>query len=324
LHLDLGITTGNPVERGSWLFSLAEKKKLHGIWIGEDIDRLNDIFTVTSLPLLETTTPLVGIGITSPLIRNLSTLARAALALHELSPHRFRLGLGIGGLRDLEKKGIPLSNPTQILREAVSLLRRMWSKEKVTSRGLFPLNGYEVGGRAEIPIFFGVRGPRLLKLAGELADGVILSGPKSYVKTAVSLVKEGLEKRPQLPKVFTIVVWMPTLLILREEDLALARETVAVVSADVPEKVLEMSEIDRELVKTVRKAVLKDGVQQAAGLVTEELLKEFSVSGSASEVCGELRSFRENGVDEVVFGPPYGRDWKASVTALVDAWGSLL
>lgn len=318
MHLSLGITTSSSVEKIAWLNSLAEERRLHGIWIGEDIDRLNDVFTMTSLTLLETTTPIVGVGITSLLIRNISTIARAALTLHELSPGRFRLGLGIGGLQDLAKKTSLF--PAKALQEAVNLLRKIWSKKKVSSEGLFPLNGYEVRGVAEVPVFFGVRGPRLLKLAGELADGVILSGPKSYIKKAVGLVKEGLKKRHESSRKFTVVVWVPTVLVLRREDLALARETVAVVSADIPEKVLEMSNVNEEKVRAVREVLLKEGIRKASGLVTGELLEEFSVAGSASEVCQELRSFGKNGVEEVVFGPPYGADWKASITALSEAW----
>jgi 5,10-methylenetetrahydromethanopterin reductase len=304
-----------------WLSDLCQNMSLDGIWIGEDIDRPHDVFIMTSIALLRTSAAKVGIGITSPLIRNLSTTARAAVALQELGLGRFILGLGVGGLRDLAEKGITVERPSELLKDAADLLRRVWSGEKVTSSRGFTLDEYSLRRCLQTPIYFGVRGPRLLKLAGEVADGVIISGPRRYIEKATALVKEGLKRRRERPpNAFDIVVWVPTILIRHGEDLNLARETVALVAADAPEQIIEMAEIDRAEVQTVREAVFRVGVKEAARLVTEDLLRDFSIYGDEGQICQSFHSLAKYGVNKVVFGPPYGRNWRNAATDVVGAW----
>ena len=160
-----------------------------------------------------------------------------------------------------------------------------------------------------------------MKLAGEVADGVIISGPRRYIEKATALVREGLERRRERPpNTFDIVVWVPTILIRHGEDLNLARETVALVAADAPKQIIEMAEIDREKVQAVHEAVFKFGVKEAARLVTEDLLKDFSLYGDEEQICQSFRSLAKYGVNKVVFGPPYGRDWRNAAIDVVGAW----
>jgi len=321
LRLNLGVTSSASVERMRWLSDLCQEMSLDGLWIGEDIGRPHDVFVLASLALLRTSSTKVGIGITSPLIRNISTTARAAVGLQELGSGRFILGLGVGGLHDLAEGGIVVDRPRALLKEASGLLRSIWSGEKVTSTGRFPLQRYAIRTGLQTPIYLGVRGPRLLELAGEVADGVILSGPRLYRERAVALVRDGVGKRRGQPSApFEIVVWVPTILVRRPQDLALARETVALMIADTPRQILEMSEIDPERVQPIRDAVFRSGVKEAAGLVAEDLLSEFCIAGDREQICQSFHSLERYGVSKVVFGPPFGREWRSAVVEVVEAW----
>lgn len=320
MNLSIGITTSASFEKVNWLTSFSDEMNVYGIWVGEDIDSLHDVFTLVSIFLLKTKSTKVGIGITSPLIRNISTIARASAGLRELDhKERFMLGLGIGGLQDLAKKGLVADKPLQIIKDAANLLRRIWLGEKVTSVGRFNLNNYSAKCDFNIPIYFGARGPKLLELAGEMADGVIISGPRSYIERATSIVKEGLKRRT-LDKNFTTVVWVPTILIKDGKGIEMAREVVAIVVADTPKRVLELCKIDEEKAQKVRNAVLKLGVKEASKLVDEELIRDFSIFGDAQEVCKDFLSLGKYGVDEAVFGPPYGLSWKDSIESVVREW----
>ncbi|MCP8304880.1 MAG: LLM class flavin-dependent oxidoreductase [archaeon] len=322
MNLSAGITTSASFKKVDWLASLAEETKLYRIWVGEDIDNLHDIFTLTSIFLLKTSLTKVGIGITSPLIRNITTIARATAGLMELdSEERFTLGLGIGGLQDLARKGLAAEKPLQILRDASYLLRRIWLGEKVTYSGRFTLDGYSARCKFKIPIYFGARGPKLLELAGEIADGVIISGPRSYIEKATGLVKKGLERSNDPHRSFNMVVWLPTVLIEDGKGMAMAREVVSIVVSDTPKKVLKLSRIDEERTQKVRDAVSRFGVKKASELVTEDLIRDFSIFGNAQEICEDFHSLGKFGVDEVVFGPPYGLDWKSSILNVSKAWG---
>ncbi|GEM_PF-701950 len=322
MNLSLGLTTSSSIERTKWISGMADALGLHGVWIGEDIGSVQEIFTTTSLALLGTRRVNVGIGVTSPFIRNVTTIARAAIALSEIAPKRFRLGLGVGGLRDLASMGIQIKKPTEMMRKTVRLLRVIWTSRGIpVSEGDLKIGGYrpQFGGKEEIPIFMGVRGPKLLAQAAELADGLILSGPKKYVEESIKLV---LSRRTTLglSSKFCFVLWTPTIMVLERSDLELVKKIVAIVAADTPDSVLEMAGIAKDEVDEVRTDIAKHGIKDAAKNISSNLVEQFCISGDAGGICESLRHHSKLGVDEVVFGPPYGRDPKKAITEVAETW----
>jgi 5,10-methylenetetrahydromethanopterin reductase len=324
MQLVLGLTSGMQLHQIHDLANVAEKINIRKVWVGDDILGAHDVFTVASSLLLKHGAISVGIGVTSPLIRNITTIARASVALAQIGgDDRFSLGLGVGGLQDLRKLGIAVRNPTSVLRSASTILREIWKGKKVTfETGDFKLNHYRSSVIVEhpIPIFLGVRGPRLLNLAGETADGIVLSGPKTYLKEAIRLVKDSLEKNGRPIKDFTFAVWIPTMLVPQKSDLSPVKQTVAHVLSDTPKNVLEMAELDSARVARVREAVQRDGAASAAKLVNEVLLNETAVQGNARQICRTLKAFERIGVQEVVFGPPYGAKPVTALEEVADAW----
>ena len=112
-------------------------------------------------------------------LRQPAVLAKAAATLDRLSGGRVELGLGAGSFWDaIAAMGGPRRSPGEALaalREAVAVIRAMWSGE----RGLrVPGDHYSVAGvhsgprpAHDVGIWLGVYGPRALALLGEVADG---------------------------------------------------------------------------------------------------------------------------------------------------------
>jgi len=323
MNLSVGLTTSFSIEKIKWITERADTLGFYGVWVGEDIGKPQEIFTATSLVLLGTRKAKVGIGVTSPVIRNITTVARAAVALDEISPERFRLGLGVGGIQDLASIGIQIRKPTELMRRAVGLLRTIWTNRKL------PVNDEAINIRdyrphykssREIPVFMGVRGPKLLTLAAEIADGVILSGPKRYIEEAIKLILERREAL-QLPRSrFCFVVWNPTILLLDRSDLELAKKVVAVVAGDTPDAVLKIAGIEKSDIETVRNDVAEHGVEKASENIPDRLLDQFCISGEANQICDIFHGYSKLGVDEAVFGPPFGRDAKNAIQKMAQAW----
>jgi len=325
LLLDLGVTSGTSLNVVR-LSGLAQKLGFHCLWIGEDIHARRDVFTLASTALLQTSKIKVGIGITSPLIRNVSSIARASVTLTEIGgDDRFILGLGVGGLQDLAKLGVSVDKPDVLLRDAVDLLRRMWRGETITFKsGHFKLEHYytRYGLGYHVPIFLGVRGPKLLELAGEIADGVIISGPKKYLRKAIGLVKKGIGRSENPKKAFRFVVWVPTILTERKLDVNLVKKSVAFVLTDTPRNVLEMAELNIDRVERIKQAFERLGLARASRLVTDELIQETAMHGSPQQLCKAFESLENLGADEVVFGPPYGVNKERAIVRLSRAWRS--
>lgn len=210
MKLSLGVTTSMPLRESLALAGQAEKAGYHRVWVGEDL-RKGDVFACLSVLACRTNRIKLGTGVTSPWVRNLGVIANSAAGVQGLSGGRFILGLGVGGLPELVR--ITASEPRRVvarIREAVSLLRRIFKGEEVTHQGFSVLRGYSLVSVAPAPrIYLGVRGPRLLALAGEIADGVIISGPKRYLGEAVKIVVEAAAENGRDPGEVEKVLWNP-------------------------------------------------------------------------------------------------------------------
>jgi 5,10-methylenetetrahydromethanopterin reductase len=324
LQLDLGLTSGMQLSQISKLSALAQEMGIETVWVGDDLTRENEVFTLASSILLKHGKMNVGIGVTSPLARNITTIARASLTLAQIGgDNRFRLGLGVGGLQDLKKLGVTFRNPASMLTNASNLVRDIWKGETLTSEAdPFKLNRYHssVKSRQGVPILFGVRGPKLLALAGEVADGVILSGPKTYLTKARNLVRNRLSKRQRSSRDFAYVIWIPTIVTEKPSDLKLVKRTVAFVLSDTPKNVLEMADLDSETVEKITIARQRRDVTYAARLIDDYLLNEVAIHGDAKQVCEKLKTFERLGVQEVVFGPPYGVRPHIAMAKIAKSW----
>ena len=322
--LDLGLTSNAPIRQALSIASAAKRTGVHGIWIGEDIGRGPDVFVLTSAMMLRIPDKKVGIGVTSPAVHNITTIARAAVTLSGITPRRFRLGLGVGGLQDLSKLGVTSERPVGMLRDAVRCLRRIWAGETLTVEGeSFELQRYfaRYQPRYRIPIYLGVRGPKLLRLAGRIADGVLLSGPVSYLKKAISMVRSEAAERGTRSD-FRVVVWTPTLVMRRKSDRGRAKVVAATVIADTPLPVLQMAGVSDDAVHIIKRLARESDYKTASDHVTDVLLDSFTISGNPEQITEVFQSLEELGADEIVFGPPYGHPVLRSVNEVVEAWES--
>ena len=102
MRLSLGLVTAMTIRKSIALAKAAEDVGYHRIWAGEDIFH-REVFTYLSVLSLNTEGIGLGTAITSPYVRNLPVLANSTKALSELSKGGFILGLGVGGLPEVER-----------------------------------------------------------------------------------------------------------------------------------------------------------------------------------------------------------------------------
>jgi alkanesulfonate monooxygenase SsuD/methylene tetrahydromethanopterin reductase-like flavin-dependent oxidoreductase (luciferase family) len=122
--------------------------------------------------------------------RSPASMAQTAATVDDLSGGRFRLGLGTGHRATMGGwHGQDIGNPVAEMREYVSLVRALLAGDEPPT-GLrwsssFAFNGFKA--RADIPIYLAALSPAMLRLAGEIADGVVLwACPASYVGDVVT------------------------------------------------------------------------------------------------------------------------------------------
>ena len=121
----------------------------------------------------------LGCAIIPVFTRPAPLIAMSAVTVNELAGGRFILGLGISTPNIVEQwMGVPFRKPVTMMRETVEALRAIFRGEKVTMAGkMVKINGF----RLDLPItnppkiYIGAQGAKMLRLAGELGDGVIVN-----------------------------------------------------------------------------------------------------------------------------------------------------
>ena len=121
--------------------------------------------------------------------RSPASMAQTAATIDDLSGGRFRLGLGTGHRATMGGwHGQDIGNPVAEMREYVALVRALLAGGEPPAglrwNSSFAFNGFKA--RADIPIYLAGLSPAMLRLAGEIADGVVLwACPASYVGDVV-------------------------------------------------------------------------------------------------------------------------------------------
>jgi 5,10-methylenetetrahydromethanopterin reductase len=170
------------------------------LWVASHLF-LRDPVTMAQVALAATTRLRVALMAMSPYAMHPVHIAMGAAALDELHPGRVVLCLGTGAPADRAAAGIAAPQPIATLREAILLCRGLLAGETVRLEGrAFRLDGQRrlAAGPAQMPILLAASRPGMLRLAGEVADGVLLSGGSSrpYVARCLDVVGEAAAGRP--------------------------------------------------------------------------------------------------------------------------------
>lgn len=190
----------------------AERLRCLTVWVNDD--RLQkDVFTVLAAVAQHTGELRLGPGVTNPYSRHPALIATAIGTLDELAGGRAVLGLGAGGTNH-RALGVQRRAPATALREAVTLVRGLLAGERVTVEGDV-VRACEAQldfapPRAGVPIYIGARGPRMLEVAGELADGVIVGNIASADgwRYALDHVAGGCRRADRDPAEVALTAWV--------------------------------------------------------------------------------------------------------------------
>ncbi|MFI5491625.1 glucose-6-phosphate dehydrogenase (coenzyme-F420) [Actinoplanes sp. NPDC051859] len=147
---------------------------------------------------------LLGTSVLTPTFRyHPAVIAQAFATLGCLAPGRVILGVGSG--ESLNEVPLGLTWPEgkerfARLKEAVALIRKLWTEDRVTFEGTYyrtELATIYDKPEQPVPIYIGASGPAATRLAGRVADGFITTSGKGhalYTDTLLPAVREGAEK----------------------------------------------------------------------------------------------------------------------------------
>lgn len=270
----------------------------------------------------------LGTGVLALQVRTPTLAAMGAATLQALHPERdVLLGLGISSPVVTERwHAAPYgTRPLSQVREYVTLVRELLEGDAVTFDG-----DHHSLKRARLGVRLGDRKPklvigalnrRMLALAGEVADGVLLNYlPAGAVPWCVEQVRSGEAAAGREPGSCTIYAYVHVGVCDREQALGLAqRDLFSYAVVDAYAEAFTRAGFGDE-VEAVREAHARRDRDAALAAVSERMIDAIDILGDAATVRGAIEDYVTNGVDVPVLMPlPWGEDRVATVESTLRA-----
>jgi 5,10-methylenetetrahydromethanopterin reductase len=252
----------------------------------------------------------VGTGVINPFTRYPSLLAMTIATLDELSGGRAVLGLGSGGVIGSASHGIPnefsgqkFARPVGHLREAVEIIRSLLAGDNVNYEGKFYcLKNVKLNVKpmqSSIPIYFGQQGPKMMELAGEIADGVLITlcCTIPYIKEVIHRVEktEEVSRRRRGSVEFAARI-ITSLSDNGKDAIRFAKPLVGRVFIHPGAKpVMDASGFDLD-VKALKESIETGNSEKLYELVPDEVVELCTASGTKNEIRDRIEAYREAGI----------------------------
>jgi 5,10-methylenetetrahydromethanopterin reductase len=306
----LGHISGNAgFDRLRQAVAICEEGGMDSFWVA-DQRWMRDVYVTLTDLAARTQRVLLGTRVTDPYVRHPGLTAVAMASLDEASGGRAILGIGAGG-SGFRQMGIERRQPAIAVREAIELIRLLWAGGPVEYSGR--LVSWERGEieflcRPAIPVVIAARGPRLLALAGELAQGAIVASGVSAggVAWARELIAKG-ERRAGRAEGSTELLHMTYVSI--DRDRRAAREAVklgivgAVGGSHPGYDFLRANglEIPQDLFDYLESGA-RDS-RRVAELIPDSFVDKLAIAGTVDD-CGErLAALLDAGIQHPLISP---------------------
>jgi alkanesulfonate monooxygenase SsuD/methylene tetrahydromethanopterin reductase-like flavin-dependent oxidoreductase (luciferase family) len=266
----------------------------------------------------------LGTGVVPIFSRAPVTMAQTAATIDEFSGGRMVLGLGVSHKVTVENwYDAEISKPVSQMREYVSVVRAILAGEAPPEGEFFNTRfqfmGYQA--RADLPIKIAALSPNMLRLAGEIGDGVMLwlCNPDYVRDVVIPHVREGRERAGKDLKGFDIVAAVPVGL---TDDPKAARERMRdqlVTYASLPfyRAMLEGSGFGDDL-KAFDEGMQAGDVERAKAGLSDAMIESLAGIGGPDEVRGAVERYREAGTISPCIGAVPGTDFDAGLTAVAE------
>lgn len=193
----VGLVLGSmiPPEEVLHTARLGEDLGYSELWLAEDYFFTGGISGATAALSATDRIP-VGLGIVSAVVRHPALLAMEIATLSRMYPGRMLPGVGLGVPGWLRQMGLHPESQLKAMRECLTCVRRLLDGEEVTFEGqTFQFDRVKLTHppSERVPLYMGAIGPKMLDLASEIADGIVVSvlASTEYVAWAREVLAKG-------------------------------------------------------------------------------------------------------------------------------------
>jgi len=307
----------NPYWKTTLLAMESERSGFDNVWITDHYNNRN-VYVSLTLAALHTEKIKLGPGVTNPYMIHPVMTAQAVASLNEIAPGRVVCGIGVGDKTTLGTVGIESQTPLAAIRDSVQIIRDMTSGKGSQLEGkAFRVSGarffFNVGN--PIPVYVGAQGPKMLSLAGEIGDGVLINAShRRDIENALKFVKEGVTRGGRTMDKVDVAVYASFSM---AEDPAkavkAATPVVAYIAAGAPPPLLESHGISVQAAESIKNGIAQGKWKEAFGQVTSEMIDAFSICGTPETCLERIEELGKIGMTQFVAGSPLGPKVRGSI-----------
>ncbi len=306
IDLDGRIPISDMVE----MCQVADAAGFHSVWADQHLGYRDAVSTSVAFLGATKNVRVIPTAL-SPYVAHPLYWAMGVATLAECAPGRTALCAGTANPNVMAEMGLSPKKPLASMREMITATRRLWDagRQRVEFRGeTLNLYGAHIDfdlPEARIPIYLAAVGPKMCRLAGEAADGVVFSAGVSapYIQWALEQAEKGRRKRDGgggggAGNGFLVAGLIVTSIFeTYEEALAasqaglayLLRNPALKASHEVSGAKLDLDAINDAFVKEDREAIRR--------LIPEEVVHAYSVTGTPEMAADRITEFIDAGLE---------------------------
>ncbi|HEY4811733.1 MAG TPA: LLM class flavin-dependent oxidoreductase [Solirubrobacteraceae bacterium] len=311
------ISTGRSLESAIERVKLAESLGYESVYVTHIAGR--ESLTVVTAYALATSRIRVGTGVVPIYTRTPATMAQTAATIDDLSGGRLTLGLGVSHRPVVEGwHGQTIDRPVTEMREYVSIVRAILRGEDPPAGEKWQ-TGFRLFGVdrcPELPIYVAALSPAMLRLAGEVGDGVILwlCNPSYIRDVVIPEVRAGRERAGRTLEGFDIVAAVPAALTDDRESAysAMRKDLIPYFGLPFYRAMIERTGFGEDIERYDSAAGNLEAMQEA---ISDAFLDELTAVGDARALTAGIERYRAAGTSSPCIGPIPGTDFEATLSA---------
>lgn len=273
-----------------------------------------EIFVTMSVAACNTSKIYIGSCVTEILRRHPAVIAQAALTLEHLSKNRVILGIGAGEIENVEPYGISYEKAVSKLREAVCIIKKLWTNKKIDYDGEFwklkdAILALPPYNNLYPPIWIAAHYPKLLKATGELGDGWLPHAldPTEY-REKLKIIYDAAQRAERDISDITPALFFPTIVDEDHENChkmfnSTAAKTFAFFAS--PEKYAKLGYShplrSNPFTNFIPTRWNCENTLEILQDVPEEICEHYYLHGAADEVIERLEKYQKIGLEHVIF-----------------------
>jgi 5,10-methylenetetrahydromethanopterin reductase len=281
---------------------LIEDSGFDYLWVCDSSLHARDVFGYLTLAATHTTRLRLGVSVHQPFTRHPAINVNAMSTVDEISGGRAVMAVGAGDRPQLELGFSPA--PVALVRDMIAVARRLIRGESVSFENQqFRLRNARLRFNAGsgLPIYVACSGPKMLEMAGECADGVIMlaGAMPETVAFALSRVRKGAERAGRGLTGLDLAWGAATVI---DDDRQSALEQTRLMAAwyanHSPGYAVHAG-ISADTIATMRRQSRGSNLHEAldaASLAPDQMVDQLALAGPSSLVCERLAAARDLGV----------------------------